>query len=213
MKKSFVLIAIALLLTMLMALALPACDPVPDDPINPDLPARGAANIGSKWVSGNLVFYDKSSGNTMMTLDGTNEDVEITTLTTPTVSGTTTINDLVSANATLTAPSISGTTAINDLTSSNATFASPTITGTSVVSNRASGASGNFTAGSGAGVIVTHGMSGTPTRIWLNYDAAPGGTPPAIYATSINGTAFTISLSANITNSVKVYWLAYILDE
>jgi hypothetical protein len=38
------------------------------------MPATG---IGSKWVSGNLVFYDKSSGNTVATFDATNELLDI----------------------------------------------------------------------------------------------------------------------------------------
>lgn len=186
MRKTITAAISLLLVIMLAFLAVVACEPQvisPDDGVVPELPERGAAKVGAKWSSGDLVFYDLSSGNTILKLDGTNEDAEITSAT------------------------ISGGTA------SSFTLSSPTISGTPVVANRASGISSNFTAGSGAGVVVTHGMSGTPTRIFLTYAGDPGASAPAMYASSINGTAFTISLSANITNGCQAYWLALIADE
>ena len=159
----------------------------------------------------------------------TNKTLTTPTITSPTVTGT------VSGNATYTGPvltfpvmttiSRSGTltlpTGTDTLvgrattdTLTNKSLTSPVITGTSVVSNRASGISDNISTESATtGVVVTHGMSGTPTRIWLSYAGSPGTNDYSLYPSSINGTAFTIKTSANITNVPQIYWLAYILDE
>jgi len=238
----FMSLMAVVLLVMLAVSCVPEAAPQPPpgvtQPGEAAQPPAPVTLVKANWSGGDL-DYTKTDGTLILGLDGTNGDAEITsatitggtataltitTLTAPTVSGTTTINDLVSSNATLTAPTVSGTTAINDLTSSNITVtggaisgatisvASPTITGTSVVANRASGASDNLTAGSGAGVVVTHGMSGTPTRIFLSWAADEGGDL-SLYPSSINATYFTINPSANVTNGVKVYWLALIADE
>jgi len=117
-KKIFpILLAIVLLLMPILAGCQPVSEPV--DITRPEAP--GAVTlIRSKWSSGNLVFYDRSSGNTMMTFDGTNEDVEITTATI-TTGAITTITGATITSPTITGPTITGTV------SGNATYTFPAI--------------------------------------------------------------------------------------
>jgi len=146
------------------------------------------------------------------------------TITSPTITGTGTITattanitnigpstTLTIVGPTITGPAITGTSTIgNGMTITTPAITSPTITGTSIVANRQSGLSGNLTGGL-ASVVVTHGMTGTPTRIFLTFAANPGVTTVPLYSSSINSTMFTIT--ANTTESVKVYWLALVADE
>lgn len=125
--KKFLYIALAVL--MLSVLMLAGCPAVDDGSGEADIGGAtpGAVTlVSSKWSSGNLVFYDVSSGNTMMTLDGTNEDIEITTATI--TAGTATALTIT----TLTAPTISGTTDIDDLTADNVSITGGTMSGVTI---------------------------------------------------------------------------------
>jgi len=179
-KASVLLVMLPVLLGLLAMLV--SCQPVETPPVTGGEAPAAITKVASKWSGGDLYFTKKSTGATILKLDGTNGDVEITTAT------------------------ISGGTA------SSFTLTSPTISGTAVVANRDSGISDNLTAGSGAGVVVNHGLGSTPTRIWLSWAADPGGDQ-TLYPSSVNSTSFTINPSDNVTNGVQVYWLAMIADE
>jgi|TARA_Y100000310_G_scaffold276879_1_gene294329 hypothetical protein len=177
MKHKILWVAVA----MLMILSLvAACNPVdvPDPPVveeerdgslqvESDSPSP-VTLVGSKWSSGNLVFIKKSDRSTMMTLDGTNGDVEITTAT------------------------------ITNLTDANSAAGSATM------------------AASGSTVVVTHGMSSTPTIILLSFKSGVLGTATSstgyndVYWSTANGTAFTINGVVASNQSTTIDWLAFI---
>lgn len=77
MNKLKIILTAILFLSILSGTVAATCQPAPSPPpvpvATPGLPqAPGAiALVGSKWVSGNLVFTD-SSGNTIFTIDATN---------------------------------------------------------------------------------------------------------------------------------------------
>src|SRR3990167_2754260 len=75
MNKLKIILTAILFLSILSGTVAATCQPAPIPPpvATPGLPqAPGAiALVGSKWVSGNLVFTD-SSGNTIFTIDATN---------------------------------------------------------------------------------------------------------------------------------------------
>jgi len=132
-----------------------------------------------------------------------------------TIVGRTTTDTMT--NKTLTSPTINAATITGTVTVANGAtlttpvLTSPTLTGTMVNPNVAMGSS-NITASNGA-VIVTHGMSGTPTRIQLTYAGNPGNNTSTLYWGTANATNFTISVTANVTSNVAVGWVAWILGE
>jgi hypothetical protein len=187
------------------------------------------------WFGGTLTVATMSTTTgTFTTLTATNLRATTANFTTIgtyggglTIAGAT-INTATIASPAISSPTITGTgtiiatsanvstlgTVSDALTITATVFAgNPNFTGTPTFANQASGISSNFTAGSGTGVVVTHGLASTPTRIYLSYAGDPGATAPALYPSSVNGTSFTVSVSANITNGCQVYWLAYIADE
>ena len=110
------------------------------------------------------------------------------------------------------------TDTLTNKTLTSPTVSSPTITGTSVVSNRASG---NVSLTNSGSVIVTHGMSGTPTRIFLQTQGILGTASSStdyndVYwdvGATTNATNFTITsmVASNATKTIT--WLALIADE
>jgi len=245
MKKKIFAILLAAVLLLVPVLA--GCESESDTTgiTSPETP--GAVTlVKSKWSSGDLVFTQKD-GTAMLTFDGSAGDVEIaaatitagtadaltiTTLTAPTVSGTTTINDLVSSNATLTAPSISGTTTINDLVSSNATLTAPSISGTTTINDLVSAnatltsptisgtmVNANVAMGldcmtSSTSKVVTHGLSGTPTVIFLTWAQQPADSAngSVLYWTAANSTNFTANSMVSQT-SANFSWVAWVAGE
>lgn len=257
MKRKFIS-AVAVVMALLLLLI--SCAPASPPDIPADIPSGGevpntVTNVKSVWSSGDLDF-EKLDGTSILKLDGTNGDAEITsatiaagtataltitTLTAPTVSGTTAINDLTSSNAsitggtiaspTITSPTVTGTgTAI--LTSANITtiapnagtlnittpsISTPTITGTPVIANHASG-NASFAA-SGTSIVVTHGLSGTPTRVFLTMDTGIPGTAAsatgynAFYWSLPNSTNFTVTSMTATNITIGLNWLAFIADE
>jgi len=232
--KLLPLLAVLIIAAVLLVSCEPIAPPVPvesGDTGLPSAPPGAVTKVKSKWSGGDLDFT-QNDGTVIMGLDGTNGDVEIATatitagtaaaltitnLTAPTVSGTTTIADLVSTNATLTAPAVTGTTTINDFVADNVTItggaisgatisvASPTITGTPVIANHASG---NATLSSGT-IVITHGLSGTPVIVLVT-PVESGATD--MYVTSVNSTNFTAT-SSNASATNLIYWIAYLENE
>ncbi len=213
MKRKF--LALFTTLVLLLALVLPSCNPVSPPPgIEPSSLIPAASNTYDVGKSG-LLWRDVWVYRYLRNSAGDN-------LSLPTGANTTLVgltNTQTLTNKTLTSPTINaaminGTVTIaTGCSLTTPSISSPTVTGTSIVSNHQSGISSNLTAGSGTGVIVAHGMSGTPTRIFLSWAGDPGASAPGLYSSSIDSTNFTISLSANVTNSVCVYWLVFIADE
>jgi hypothetical protein len=113
-------------------------------------------------------------------------------------------------NKTLTAPTINAATLSGNL------GGSPAFTGTPTFVNHATGTF-SYTAGS-TSKVITHGMSGTPTRIFFSLGGCPGIASSAtgantIYWDTANTTAYTIHSAVSTNATVNVYWLAYIADE
>jgi hypothetical protein len=215
------LLYITLSILMLSILALAGC-PAPD---NGDVDIGGTTPgavtlVGSKWSSGNLVFYDISSGNTMMTLDGTTEGITITnlltanqTITGGTISGVTITTASISNNGTLTLPKDTTDTIVGRATTdtlTNKSLTSPTITDTMVNANVAMGTA-NVSAGEAA-KSVTHGLASTPTLVMVSWSGDTG-DDYYIYWSSANATTINFATSANITNNTAFTWVAWIAGE
>lgn len=203
MKRRF--LAIFLSLAMLLGLfLLNACEPqVASPPASPDSVPGAVTNVKSTWSSGDLVFT-KNDGTTILKLDGTNGDTEITTATlpSPAISGTVTGGASYTA-PTITSPVITSANISGTVTGggsySSITLTTPTISGTvsgttvlttaNVTTLNVSGvatltgtpvianhASGNVTLSAGTGAsTVTHGLGSAPSRIYLSILCANSG--------------------------------------
>jgi hypothetical protein len=228
MKQKIISFALALLMVLSITL-MGACEPQSTSPPAGTEPATGAVVPGtvtlvkSYWSGGNLVFADLS-GNVMLTMDGTNGDIEITTatittlasgstLTGPTITGPT-ITGTVGGNATYTNPTIvtfsnNGTfTMPKDTTDTivardtsdtltNKTLTSPTITGTGAVT----ASSANFsTLGTVSGTLAITASSLTGT---ISGSPAFSGTP-----TFANQASGTVSLTGGSANWSVTHGLA-----
>jgi hypothetical protein len=151
-----------------------------------------AANVSTSISGGTVAALTITTG-TVTTLTSTNGKIttaNITTLAAP--SG---------GSLTITSPSIS----------------SPTITGTPVIANHAVGST-SYTAGS-TSKVITHGMSGTPTLIFLTPVAGMLGTSASatatngLFWTTANTTSFTIGTAVATNTTRTVDWIAFIADE
>ena len=108
------------------------------------------------------------------------------------------------------------TDTLTNKTLTSPSMSSPTITGTSIVSNRASG-NITFTTGTTTATI-THGMSGTPTRVWLQ-ERIPLGTASSNTTTnspfiwSLSSTSIRIDTGVATNQTAQVDWFAIVADE
>jgi hypothetical protein len=184
----------------------------------------GSPAIASPALSGTVTGAPTFSGLTTFTANVTTANLTATNLTVTTIlSGATVTSPSVSS------PTITGTatnsatntfsgltTFTANVTTTNITAAVLTVTGTPIFANHASG-SANFTA-SLSSLVVAHGMSGTPTRIFLQPKGALGTTASSTgannpYWGSANTTSFTISTVVTTNTTTMIDWLAFIADE
>jgi hypothetical protein len=198
--------------------------PQPSPPATTILPPPGAEpssllptsnntyDVGSnakRWrdlfVGRNTIFTNNVTGGTFLSSTLTSP-----TITSPTITGTGTVV-LTTANIT-TISQNAGTLNIG-----SPTITTPTVSGTPVFSNHQSGTV-SFTAGS-INATVTHGMSGTPTRIFLTVKdgvlgiAGDATAANSIYWSSANSTAFWVNSSVATNTTRSIDWLAFIADE
>ena len=102
-------------------------------------------------------------------------------------------------------------------TLTNKTLTSPTIGGTSVVANRASGNT-TLVGGGAVTVLVTHGLSSTPTRVWLQERTVLGTatsnvTYNFVFPGSLGASTFAVNALSSANNTTIIDWLAIISDE